>query len=64
MFILQTGIKPDQLNIVQGPEAEVIYNRTFTGSPSSFGEEQIAPLPKLYRSLLVHLGGSYVAKMF
>ncbi|XP_063416321.1 uncharacterized protein LOC134697967 [Mytilus trossulus] len=51
------GINPDQLNIVQGPEAKLMYNRTFTGSPSSFGEEQIAPLPKFYRSLLVHLGG-------
>ncbi|CAG2209926.1 unnamed protein product [Mytilus edulis] len=47
--VTKAGIKPAQLNIVQGPEAELRYNQTFTGSPSSFGEEQIAPLPKLYR---------------
>ncbi|CAG2209925.1 unnamed protein product [Mytilus edulis] len=51
------GIKQDQLTFVQGPEAELKYHRTFTSSPSTFGEEQIAPLSKNFRSLLIHLGG-------
>ncbi|CAC5383007.1 unnamed protein product [Mytilus coruscus] len=51
----KAGIKPDQSNLVQGPEAKLMH-KTFTDSPSSFSEEQIAPLPKFYRSLLVHLG--------
>ncbi|XP_063398904.1 heat shock 70 kDa protein 12A-like [Mytilus trossulus] len=54
---IKAGIKPDQLTFVQGPEAELKYHRTFTSSPSTFGEEQIAPLPQNFRSLLVHLGG-------
>ncbi|XP_076071881.1 heat shock 70 kDa protein 12A-like isoform X2 [Mytilus galloprovincialis] len=54
---IKAGIKQDQLTFVQGPEAELKYHRTFTSSPSTFGEEQIAPLSKNFRSLLIHLGG-------
>ncbi|XP_076070821.1 heat shock 70 kDa protein 12A-like [Mytilus galloprovincialis] len=54
---IKAGIKNDQLTLVQGPEAELMYNRTFTRSPSTFGEYEISPLPKNYRSILVHLGG-------
>ncbi|XP_052076192.1 uncharacterized protein LOC127714206 isoform X3 [Mytilus californianus] len=55
--VIKAGIKHDQLTLVQGPKAELMYHRTFTSSPSTFGEEQIAPLPKNYRSILIHLGG-------
>ncbi|CAC5383006.1 unnamed protein product [Mytilus coruscus] len=54
---IKAGIKHDQLTLVTGPEAELKYHRTFTSSPSTFGEVQIAALPKYYRSILVHLGG-------
>lgn len=64
MIILQAGIKNDQLTLVQGPEAELMYNRTFTRSPSTFGEYEISPLPKNYRSILVHLGGQYDVILF
>lgn len=63
MIIFQAGIKQDQLTFVQGPEAELKYHRTFTSSPSTFGEEQIAPLSKNFRSLLIHLGGMYDAML-
>ncbi|XP_052103275.1 uncharacterized protein LOC127736732 [Mytilus californianus] len=57
---IKAGIKHYQLTLVHGPEAELMYHRTFTCSPSTFGEEQIAPLPKFYRSLVVHLGGEAI----
>lgn len=64
MIILQAGINNDQLTLVQGLEAELMYNRTFTRSPSTFGEVEIAAFPQNYRSILVHLGGLYDVILF